>query len=67
MGNQHWDQELPGEEGMRPLKLPPKFMEAQMNILQPLSMDCLTLQKRCKLDTLTKLVLSISHPLQMFH
>ena len=40
---------------MRPLKLLPEFMEAQLSILQPLSTDCLT-QKRCKLDTLTKYV-----------
>ena len=44
--NQHWDQELQGKEGMRPLKLLPKFMEPQMNILQPLTRDCLTLRKK---------------------
>ena len=46
MGNQHWDQELQGREGMRPLKLPPKFMDARMNMLQPLLMDCLTLCRK---------------------
>ena len=42
MENRHWDQELQGKEGMRPLKLLPKFMEPQMTILQPLTRDCLT-------------------------
>ena len=46
MENQHWDQELQGKEGMRPLKLLPKFMEPQMTILQPLMRDCLTLCKK---------------------
>jgi len=46
MGNQSWDQEPQGREGMRPLKLLPKFMEAQMNILQPLVTDCLTLCRK---------------------
>ena len=46
MENQHWDQELQGKEGMRPLKLLPKFMEPQMTILQPLTRDCLTLCKK---------------------
>ena len=46
MKNQHWEQELQGKEGMRPLKLLPKFMEPQMNILQPLTRDCLILCKK---------------------
>jgi len=46
MENQHWDQELQGKEGMRPLKLLLKFMEPQMNILQPVTRDCLTLCKK---------------------
>lgn len=46
MDNQHWDQELQGKGGMRPLKLLPEFMEAQMNILQPLLRDCLTLCRK---------------------
>lgn len=36
MDDQHWVQELQEKGGMRPLKLPPEFMEAQMNIPQPL-------------------------------
>ena len=37
---------MQGKGGMRPLKLPPEFMEAQMNILQPLLRDCLTLCRK---------------------
>ena len=46
MGNQNWDQELPGKEGTRPLKLLPKFMEPQINIPRPLTRDCLILCKK---------------------
>ena len=46
MENQHWDKEVQGKEGMRPLKLLPKFMEPQMSIRQPLTRDCLTLYKK---------------------
>ena len=51
MGNQLWDQELQGGEGLRPLKLLPNEHSAT-------TFDGLfdTLQKRCKLDTLTKYV-----------
>ena len=57
MGNQHWDQELQGEEGMRALRLPSNFMEAQINILNSHFEGLVdTMQNRCKLDTLAKYV-----------
>lgn len=46
MENQHWDQGPQEKGGMKPLKLLPKFMGAQMNIPQPVSRECLTLCKR---------------------
>ena len=50
---EHWDQGLQEKGGMKPLKLLPKFMGAQMNNFVGM-FD--TLQKRCRLDKLTKYV-----------
>ena len=56
MGSQLWGKKQQGKGDMRQLKLQQRSMEAQMSC-HPVMVGCLTLQKRCKLGTLTKYVM----------
>ena len=55
MENQHWDQGPQEKGGMKPLKLLPKFMGAQMNIPQPVSRECLTPAKEMQVRQVNKI------------